>query len=69
MQYNEYCFYIRSNTAQFIQCKIEYQENLNGNDFENQEHGLRFLTTFYKHYLKVIEFNKDLRIISTITKN
>jgi hypothetical protein len=35
IQYNEYCFYIRPNTAQFIQCKIEYPKNLNWDDFKN----------------------------------
>ena len=43
---------------------MEYQEQLkilsnklNYQDFENPDHGLKFLTAFYEHYLKIIEWN------------
>ena len=67
MHYNEYYFYFHPNTEAFIQSKIKYQEELkilsdklNFQDFENPDEGLKFLTAFYEHYLKIIELNYDL---------
>ena len=67
MKYNEYTFYFRPNTEAFMQSKFEYQHKLkilsdevNYHDFENPDHGLKFLTAFYEHYLKIIELNNDL---------
>ena len=67
MYYNEYTFYIRPNTEAFMQSKFEYQhklkilsDKLNYHDFKNPDDGLKFLTAFYEHYLKIIELNNDL---------
>ena len=67
MYYNEYCFYLHPNTETFIQSRIEYQrelkalsDTLNFNHFAYAEEELRFFTTFYEHYLKIIELNNDL---------
>lgn len=64
MQYNEYYFYIFLGSEAVLQSKMEYQEGLkalsnklNFQDFENPDDGLRFLTAFYEHYLKIIEWN------------
>ena len=64
IKYNEYFFYIYPDSEAVLQSKIEYQKQLeillnklNYHDFENPDHGLKFLTVFYDHYLKIIEWN------------
>ena len=64
MEYNKYFFYIYPDFEAVLQSKMEYQEQLkilsnklNYHDFENPDHGLKFLTAFYEHYLKIIEWN------------
>ena len=64
MKYNEYYFYIYPDSEAVLQSKMEYQKQLkilsnklNYHDFENPDHGLKFLTAFYEHYLKIIEWN------------
>jgi hypothetical protein len=66
MQYNEYFFYIFPDSEAVLQSKMEYQEGLkalssklNFQDFENPDDGVRFLTAFYEHYLKIIEWNNN----------
>jgi hypothetical protein len=75
IKYNEYSFYIRPDTVEFLQSKIEYQKTLKTfsntlywEDFENKREGLKFLTTFYEHYFKVVELNKASIISHNLNK-
>jgi hypothetical protein len=74
MLQNEFFFKFYPNTTSFQNYKIVYQEELkifleklDLDRFENPDEALRFITAFYEHYFKIIEFNKDL-IISKIAK-
>ena len=71
---NEFYFKFHPNTTGFQNYKIVYQEGLkifleklDLERFENPDEALRFISAFYEHYFKIIEFNKDL-IISKIAK-
>jgi len=74
MLYNEFYFKFHPNTTSFQNYKIVYQEalqifleKLDLERFENPDEALRFISAFYEHYFKIIEFNKD-STISQITK-
>jgi len=74
MLQNESVFELCSNINLFQNYKLFYQEELkifleklDLERFENPDEALRFLSAFYEHYFKIIEFNKD-STISQITK-
>jgi hypothetical protein len=71
---NEFYFKFHPNTTSCQNYKIVYQEGLkifleklDLERFENPDEALRFISSFYEHYFKITEFNKD-SIISQITK-
>jgi hypothetical protein len=75
MLQNEFFFEFYPNTISFQNYKILYQEELkifleklDLERFENPDEALRFISAFYEHYFKIIEFNKDSTISQITTK-
>ena len=74
IEWNEFCFYINTNSIEFQEAKILYQvklhfflEKLNLDVFDDSNEALRFITEFYDHYLKIIELNNE--VIKNISIN
>jgi hypothetical protein len=72
---NEFCFKFYPNTISFQNYKILYQEELkifleklDLERFENPDEALRFISAFYEHYFKIIEFNTNSTISQITTK-
>jgi hypothetical protein len=72
---NEFYFKFHPNTTLCQNYKMLYQEGLkifleklDLERFENPDEALRFISAFYEHYFKIIEFNKDSTISQITTK-